>query len=47
MLWLHRDDPGALELMSEIKQRLKENEREQAKETVLNTRIYQKINLAA
>ena len=35
VLWLKRDNPKALELMTEIMQRLKERELKQAKETVV------------
>lgn len=42
VLWLHRGDPEALKLMSEITQHLKEKERKQPEETVFAIRIYKK-----
>ena len=40
VLWLRRDDLKALELMTEIMQRLREGDKKQAKETVLKFIVY-------
>ena len=40
MLYFHREDPEALQLMTEITQRLKDRERKDAEQTVFTKRIY-------